>query len=216
MGEPPQLLTNALDIISEQMLMFNSSGLEEAATEIHVGLNGGRETEELAQLIFPTKAQIVYHGLKSRAENLTIVMLENWARTHPDWYVCYAHAKGCTHPPGSSYGDGVSKPWRQTMMNYLVGNWRTCVKDLDAGAESVGCHFMRGMADGTQHIWAGNFFWVTSNFVNTLPSIYLRERIKMSGIAAAESRFESEVWIGNGRRCPRVVEYLPNGGQGVP
>lgn len=109
-----------------------------------------------------------------------------------------------------------SAKWREAMMKYCVAGWRDCVAAMDAGVESAGCHFMRNLADGTQNIWAGNFFWVTSDFVNTLPSIYLRDRIKVSGIASLESRYESEVWIGNGVRCPTVKEFLPQGGEGVP
>lgn len=60
-----------------------------------------------------------------------------------------------------------------------------------------------------QSIWAGNFWWAKSDFLRTLPSIMNRERIKISGLGAAESRFESEVWIGNGPRLPRVRDYHP-------
>jgi hypothetical protein len=169
----------------------------------------------VASIVCPAKARFVMHGLASHAENLTIVELERWAPTHPDWYVLYFHAKGCTHRPGESYGDNVSGPWREGMTADLVEGWRQCVVDLDAGFDIACSHWMWNMADGTQHIPAGNFLWVKSNFVARLPSIYLRERIKMSGISAAESRFEAEVYWGNGPR-PAVKEYRPSGGGGVP
>lgn len=215
LGKPPEFKPRAFDIVHEQMDLLKRSGLLESASYFLVGINGGKESDEVANLVIPDKAKRVLHGLESRAENLTIVEMEKWAKHHSGWNVLYFHAKGCTHPPGHPYGDGTSTPWRRTMDEYLVGQWTRCIADLGAGFDSVGCHFMRGMCDGTQNIWAGNFWWARSEFLRTLPSIYRRERIHTSGIGAAESRFEAEVWIGNGR-MPRVKEYLPRGGYGVP
>lgn len=217
LGDPPELLPNAYAIVSDQMDKLNRSGLIEAAEEIHIGINGGEESEDFATLTLPRKAKFHFHGLHSHAENLTLVELERWLPKHPDWYVLYFHAKGATHDAASSYGNGVSRPWRETMMHYLVTNWRQCVADLNAGFESVGCHFMRGMGhDRSQNIWAGNFWWAKAGYLLTLPTIFKRDRIKVSGISALESRYEAEVWIGNGQRLPRVKEYLPSGGGGVP
>jgi hypothetical protein len=167
-------------------------------------------------LCFPKKAVVVHHGLDSRAENLTVMML--WVRSQhlsEEAYICYTHAKGATHAPGSSYGETVSKPWRDSMMSDLVGNWRECVNALDAGHDIACSHWMWNMADGTQHIPAGGFLWVKASFVRKLPSMFLRDRIKQSGIASAESRYESEVFWGNGPR-PNVFQFRPNGGGGVP
>lgn len=213
-GNPPSFRENAFKIIRSQMEALWDSGLWEAATEIVVGINGSDESKKVVDSIIPPKAKRIFHGLESKAENLTIVELEKWIPGHPDWHVLYFHSKGATHNGIDDYSR-FSNSWRECMMNDLVVNWKTCVADLNAGAESVGCHFMRGMADGTQNIWAGNFWWATSNFLATVPSIFLRERIKTSGISAAESRYEAEVWIGNGR-LPIVKEYRPNGGNGCP
>lgn len=213
---PPVLIDNAVDVILEQMSQVKDSGLMEAASEIIVGINGGNESLLIGRMLFPEKATMIAHGLQSKAENLTIVALEKWVPAHPNWNVLYFHSKGATHTADSDYGNRVSFPWRRSMMDDLVMNWRQCVSDLDSGAEVACSHFMRHMADGTQNIAAGNFFWAKSNFLATLPSIYLRDRIKQSGIDALESRYEAEVWIGNGPRMPIVKEYRPNGGGGVP
>jgi hypothetical protein len=94
------------------------------------------------------------------------------------------------------------------MMKNAVQNWRTCVQDLDSGLESVGSHWMTGdQTPPGQSIWAGNFGWAKSAFLATLPSIMERDRIKLSGIDSIESRYESEVWIGNGPRLPKVKDY---------
>lgn len=214
LGDPPVVLDNAVSIIREQMTALESSGLLDVASEFIVGINGGETSREIANLLIPSKAKLVMHGLQSRAENLTIVEIEKWVKTHPDWFVLYFHSKGASHPPGNSYGDGVSKPWRWGMMYDLITNWRQCVADLETH-DIVCSHWMWNLADGTQHIPAGDFLWITSNFAAKLPSIYLRDRIKQDGIAALSSRYESEVYWGNGPR-PNVKSYRPNGGDGVP
>ncbi len=91
-------------------------------------------------------------------------------------------------------------------MNDLVTNWKGCVIDLRNGYDIACSCWEWGMCDGTQNIPPGNFLWIRSDFVAKLPSIYDRARIKQSGIKSAESRFESEVFWGNGPR-PQVKQY---------
>lgn len=213
-GDPPKLLPNALAIISEQMSAVRESGLLDACEEMVVGVNGGPESLEVARKMIPDKARIVMHGLESRAENLTIVELEKWAPSHPGWNVLYFHSKGVTHKPNTDYHT-FSSNWRRAMMEDLVINWKQCVEALNN--HDIACsHWMWNMgSDQSQHIPAGNFLWITSDFVASLPSIYKRERIKESGISNADSRYEAEVHWGNGPK-PNVKQYRPNGGGGVP
>lgn len=185
-------------IISDQITQMVDSGLWDAAQEIHFGINGGTESEGIAKAIIPAKAQVVFHGLQNRNENLTVIMACEFAKTHPGWNILYVHAKGASHDPNS--GDGKFRTlWREGMMQDLVINWRDRVTDLET--HNIVCSsWMWNMADGTQHIPAGNFLWVTSEFAAQLPSIYLRDRIKVSGIMSHESRYEAEVFWGNGLR----------------
>lgn len=201
-----QVLNNAIEIVSEQMHTLRSSGLESAASEIHIGMNAGSEGAAFSEL-FPVKSKFVYHGNQCRNEVRTILMIEERMRTLNEESFClYFHAKGCTHPSG----DPLRTEWRNCSMKHLIANWRQCVSDLES-VESVGCHFMKPpQTPPTQYIWAGNFFWARASFLNTLPSIMLRDRIKSSGIDSMESRYESEVWIGNGPKPPTIKDYCPN------
>lgn len=186
------------------------SGLLDAADEFVVGINGGEESAEVGRMYLPPQARLVLHGLQSKAENLTIVEIEKWVPAHPDWLVLYFHSKAATHQPGTQYWEFASK-WRETMMGHLVTNWRQCVADL-AHFEAAGCNWLTGQAqDHSQNLFGGNFWWARASYLATLPSIYLRDRIKQSGIASAESRYEAEVWIGNGPRLPSVKVYTPGG-----
>lgn len=205
-GDPPKHLPHAGCIVANQIVQMMNSGLWDAATEIHVGINGGKESEPVAKAIIPDKAKVVFHGLHSKAENLTVEMLKEWSTIHPGWKVLYLHSKGASHDPSSIYGTRVSAPWREAMMNDLVLNWRQCVDDLKTHDIACMVWLWEQGWDKSQHIPAGNFLWTTSDFVAKLPSIYLRERIKQDGIGAATSRFEAEVFWGNGP-TPTVKAY---------
>lgn len=205
-GDPPDLAPVAFQIVNEQMRLLEQSGILGAASEMTVGINGGEESVAVAKLLVPHKARFVMHGLGSKSENLTIVELEKWLPGHENWYVLYFHAKGCTHGAAETLASRTL--WRRCMERHLIGNWRQCVADLDLGFEAVGCHWMAPPATPpTQYIFAGNFWFAKASFLRTLPSIMERARIKQSGIGALESRYESEVWIGNGPRPPRVRDY---------
>lgn len=203
LGNPPELLPGAFDVVAEQMDALKRSDLLEAATELTVGVNGGEESRMYANLIIPPKARMVYHGLGSRSENLTMLEMEEWLKTHEDWNVLYFHSKGATHTERRYIAHGTA--WRRCMMKHLIWGWRKCVLDLN-NVESVGCHWMHE-CKGTQNYWGGNFWWARSSFLRTLPSILSRERIRISGVESLESRYEAEVWIGNGSRLPSRIDY---------
>jgi len=208
LGEPPELCEHAIKIAMEQMQLLKESGLLDAASEMHVGLNGGQETEFLAQGIFPDKAKITYHGLASRSENLTHVLIEERMKSlDGEAYIYYQHQKGSSHAEASSYGQFATN-WRRRMQHHCVSNWRQCVADLDAGWEACGSHWLTGQGhDHSQHYFAGTFYWVKASFFKIIPSIFTRARIKESGIGALESRYEVEVVLGNGPRLPNVKSY---------
>jgi hypothetical protein len=201
-----------LEIILEQMHLLRTSGLENAAAEIHVGVNGGEESEFFAKSLLPPKANIVYHGLQCRSENRTLLMIEQWCRANQgEAHILYAHSKGISHAKGSDYGENMSRPWRNRMMETCVWNWRQCVQDL-LSHEACGCHWLTGQGwDKSQHYFAGTTYWARASFLRTLPSMMLRERIKTSGLESPESRYEAEVWIGNGPRLPVVKNYYDGG-----
>jgi len=199
-------MPNAGCIISDQITQMRNSGLWDAASEIRFGINGGPESQPMADAIIPEKAQVTFHGLQCRTENRTVEMVLNFAKSNPGWNILYAHAKGSSHDPNSDYARNVSKPWREAMSQDLIVNWRQCVADLDTH-DIVCMHWMWEQGwDKSQHIPAGNWTWITSDFAVKLPSLYLRARIKEDGIDAVTSRFESEVAWGNGPR-PTVKAY---------
>lgn len=207
LGDPPTVREAAVNIIREQMSALKSSGLLDAASAFIVGINGGDTSRELASLLIPSKARIVMHGLQCKNECRTIRLMEEWLLCHDDWYVLSFHTKGASHP----IGDPMRTAWRLCMQKTVVNNWRQCVADLDSGFEAVGSHWMTPPATPPgQFIFAGSFWWAKASFLQTLPSIMDRARIKESGLDSIESRYEAEVILGNGPRPPLVKDYHTN------
>lgn len=211
---PDKPLPQAEGIVGEQMEQLRVSGLLNACSEFIVGINGGPESHAIAARIIPQRAKITWHGLESRAENLTLCLMHDWAKAHPGWYCLYHQAKSVTHDPESDYGMFATR-WRRCMARRCVTEWRTAVALLGQGYEAVGCHWLTGQGhDKSQHFFAGNFYWVTSDFLATIPSMYERERIKVSGISNIESRYEAEVHLGNGPRLPKIKDLEMGHGLG--
>lgn len=203
-GKP---LESACHLVSEQMTLLNSTGLTGSAAEFHVGINGGPESEDLANLFLPPKAVRHYHGLQCRNECRTIRMIEEWLPGHEDFLVFYFHTKCATHS-ASSPRFKLDTAWRDCMTRYLILRWPVCTGDLESGYQAVGCHWMEPpQTPMGQRIFAGNFFWARASYLRTLPSILARDRIRTSGLDSPESRYEAEVWIGNGKTRPRIKDY---------
>jgi hypothetical protein len=203
-GIPPDINLNAFAIVDEQMQLLKESGLLSMASHFVVGLNGGKESLDVANLIIPPKAEIKLHGLQSKSENLTIVEIENWVKSNPGWAVLYFHCKGATQSPT----DLLRIRWRRCMMQNLITNWSRCIKDLEL-YESVGCHWYKDMHG--RSYWAGNFWWSRSEFLQTVPSISNKLTCRVKGVDSLYSRYESEVWLGEGQRLPTRKDYHPEG-----
>jgi hypothetical protein len=208
LGEPPEPSPHAITIVSSQMEVIQSSGLLDIASEMYVGINGDEESQVFADGIIPEKAIKVYHGTQCKNELRTIMLMQEVMRGRTGWYVLYGHAKGASH----TLTDELSYNWRWCMLHHLVQNWDVCISSLRGGVDMAGCHWKTGMVDGTQSLFAGNCWWAKSEFLNTLPPIEDNLRIPlMGGIDAFASRYEAEVWIGTGKRLPKVRDYHPTG-----
>lgn len=195
-------------IVFEQMKALKDSGLEDAASEIYIGVNGDEKSLPHFAGLFPEKAQVTLHGAQCRNELRTLLMAQNWVREHTgEAYLLILHSKGATHAPGSDYEKSMSTPWRRRMMRHCVADWRRCVMDLRV-FEAVGCHWLTEQGwDKSQNYFAGTCYWVRASFFRTIPLVTTRQRIKDSGIDSIESRFEAEVVLSIGKHLPFVRSY---------
>jgi len=182
----------ALTVLMEQMHALKESGLAEAATELHLGINDS----DLCMLacLAPPKSILHRTGDGSQGEKPTLTLLQNWLPGHEDWFVCYHHAKGCTN------GKHVA---RHCMENAVIWNWRNCINDLVSGYDAVGCHWMdyrRQPVPPEHKFFGGTFWWSKQSYLKRLPP--LRPAVHPSG-----RYFEGEIWIGRIAGEPRVKDY---------
>lgn len=210
---------DAVRIVTDQMNQLKNSGLADAATHISIGVNGGDESAPAISLIVPAKAEIIQHGLDQNSEIPTLVHLQKWLPGHEDWRVLYFHSKGATNtlkPRPSHWSSDAGyfafiDRWRKCMMDNLVLQWSKCVADLDAGVESVGCHWMVNVGvPPVDTIWGGNFWWSTGKFLSTLADIATLDSVHRPDLPD-EKRYNAEHWISSGPRLPTVKDYHVNG-----
>lgn len=185
----------AVSVFAWQMKHLKESGLEDAASEIHLGINGDEASALLPLSFAPGKCSIHIHG-SAVSEIPTMKLLRAWLK--PGWAVLYHHTKGVTHPGQESYDQ-----WRWRMEYACVQEWRRCVRDLGRGYDAVGCHWLTpqkypGMV--TSPFFGGTFWWSRSEYLLQLPDL---------PEPTWENRFEAESWIGRRRPYPTVMDYHP-------
>lgn len=188
----------ALRVMCSQMDALKRSGLADAASEIHIGVNGGDGDGLTASSMAPNKAQLHIHGKEARTEIPTLNLISSWLKGHEDWYVLYHHTKGITHVGESPY-----EVWRWCMERGVVWGWKNCVEKMDSGYDSCGCHWLTPERFGaaiTSPFWGGTFWWAKPGYLMTLPPL---------PPPTWENRYEAESWIGRGKRRPKVFDYHP-------
>lgn len=181
-GDPPANFDNAIRIVSTQLDSLNASGMVEEAAHICIGVNGTPE-DYLAVSSLAYEGVEIYHNLNGTAELPTMKRMQDFCKTHPGWHVLYLHTKGVIHN-----GNPVFENWRLCMEKTVIWNWRRCITDLNRGFDTVGAHWLtpaKYSFIGKVPYWGGNFFWATSDYLNTLPIIDIMA-----------DRYEAEVWIG--------------------
>lgn len=186
-----------LYVASEQLTIMRACGLSDAASEIHVGINGSEATVRKIAGLIPDKAQIHIHGERSTTEIPTMSMIRGWSPGHRGWLCLYHHTKGVTHP-----WDLHFLRWRNRMQVSCVINWRRCVADLESGNDIAGCHWIppQGPPHTGVPFFGGTFWWARCDYLNELSTLPEPKW---------ENRYCAEDWIGTAKRNPKVVDYRP-------
>lgn len=197
-GSPPTSFDTALRITCEQLDTLNFTGLREAAQPIFIGVSGSEADYAAVRCTIPWSGINVFHNKTGVGELPTMAVMQDWCKTHPGYAVLYFHTKGAIH-----HGNPTAECWRRCMERVVLHGWVQCVADLlERGFESVGAHWLKPHnypIIGPVPYWGGNFFWATSNYLNTLPLIDIHA-----------DRYQAEVWIGKAGRVPRVRDYAPH------
>jgi hypothetical protein len=191
----------SISLMLDQMDTIKKSGLLDAAQELVVCVNGDAINQTIARAAAPPKARFIDHGPNAQSLLLTVHALRQWAIEHKDWFVCFFHMKGVTHPQ-----EPLDFAWRKCMEHWTLREWRRCVADLESGCDSVGTHWLTpeqyGPVTVPVPIWGGMFWWARASFLADLPQLPLAPR-------NADDWWLPERWIGLGRR-PIVRDYAPH------
>lgn len=185
----------------EQMELIVSSGLYENCHALVIGVNAavGSEDVQFVSDNAPAGATLIFHGADAESLLPTMRLLQDWLPGHEDWAIGFGHAKSVTHRQ-----DPMRQAWRRCLEHHIIQNWQRCVTDLEAGYDTVGCHWLCNTKPNPGKwamgcYWGGVFWWAKAEFLLTLPK--LPERV-----TDRHSWYYPELVIGQGR-TPRVRDY---------
>ena len=189
------------NLFQTQMNLLYMSGLYENSNQIVLCVNGTEGDAHFVRDRAPEGCEVVWHGEKSESLIPTFLMIEEWVKTHPDWFVCFWHMKGVIHPNEPFY-----KIWRECMERCVIRDWRKCVADLKAGYDTVGAHWlsrekygdMVNPEHGGTPFW-GVFWWATAKYLSRLTPM-----VKQASCTA--DWYWPEHWIGTGGKI-KVKDY---------
>lgn len=184
-------------IYQQQLHRLYASGLIEAASHIHFGVNGDQELFNA-----PSKANIVVNN-NWKEETETLMALNAFALKNPDYKILYFHTKGV------SKGTLVANAWRLMMEHFVIDKWKECVEVLNdcdcvgANLNSVG-ETLWGDGTTTRPVegtynFTGNFWWANAKHIQTLDHKFL----------SSNYRIDRELWIGSNPNSNPKSIYQP-------
>lgn len=166
-----------LKLVSDQIKLLHITGLYEACSFIHIGING--------QEPFPfnnKKIKIQYNKDSWSEETQTLNSLRNFCEQNDDWNILYFHTKGITRLSQETYD------WRKIMEYFCIEKWKESIEILN-DYNTVGSLYMDECYYGFFPHYSGNFWWAKSEYIRTLDHSYLDSGIRQN----------REFWIGTGK-----------------
>lgn len=109
-----------------------------------------------------------------------------------DCLIYYFHTKGVSyHAAGNNDKEflrykSYMEAWREMMEYFLFDKWQVAVNALLDGHDAYGCFRMPPPPQGFR-MFAGNFWWARSGYINTLPALDDPAKLK--------DRYYAEEWI---------------------
>lgn len=196
------------ELFLEQFARVKNSGLLDAASYIHIGINGDQPLPYLDMSGNKLERLNVVSNLYRESEADTLVDLWKFSKARPDYKILYFHSKGVTHlsktkegwvPRGSSpYVQG----WREYLEYFNIDKWRVCSDHLDhydcAGTEWVPPSACVQIGYNTHPHYSGNFWWGTADYISTLDlsSLYSNKNNCEKWIATKNPNYFS-FWFSN-------------------
>lgn len=195
---------NWREVLAEQIERLRHSELLDAASYLHIGVNGGNEP----LLIDLNKEHVIrYNPLENLdGEMDTLTDLYNFCVNNLDYKVLYFHTKGVSLSLADFYSNAVA--WRKYLERFNIDNWKKCCELLNTH-DCVGTEWETDMFLGGNHFiapcYAGTFWWATAQYISKLDPSYLF----MNPWGEKSRRWQCEFWIGTGN--PNYYNFYSSG-----
>ena len=159
-------------ILTSQLQCLISSGLYDKCTTIWYGCSCNMCVSILKDYFAPyDKIKQLPNAMCSKVnsyENMTLNSMIRFCRELPfDANCLYMHTKGTTAKTESQHA------WRDYMMHWMVKEHEISLDLLNRGFYTVGTLYINTplLNSLKTRIYAGNIFWVSSNYMKSLPVI---------------------------------------------
>lgn len=193
---------NWRSVYNEQVRKLFLSGLYDAASFIHCGINGDQPLPNQPDKFISKRNDD--HVLEAD----TLKSLWSFAKVNPGYKILYLHTKGVTW---TNEFHSVTTSWRRYMEKYLIRQWKDCAEQLNY-YDACGVLYRNKAAYGLntpQYIeidanyFDGNFWWATSDYISRLDPNYLYTNDNVPWL-----RGKSELWIGSGNPNAYVMHDI--------
>jgi hypothetical protein len=175
---------NYQEVFDEIYQILIKSNLKNFLNQINICIVGPDDLK----FPFDSKIKLYRNNDNSVGEFFTLQKIEQRSKQFKDnLKILYLHTKGVTTPNNQCIID-----WRKYMTYFNVVKYQDCLDSLNS-YDACGVDFFEEPA---KH-FSGNFWWVNSNYIKTLPSI--NEISNLNYPSVLTTRHNAEFWLGMGK-----------------
>lgn len=185
------------ELVTDQISRLKKSGLYDVTARLYVSciVTDAQDAEELRRMIGEDKVEMISVSADPARFEYPALEFMRDKSSGEDCLFYYFHTKGISY-----YGGGKSDKsflsfrrnvdaWRRMMEYFLFNKWQVAVNALTGGYDTYGCYRLPPYPK-KYYMYAGNFWWVRSDYVRRLPA-FPEKRI-------STDRFIAEEWLYKG------------------
>ena len=181
-------------LVADQIGHLKASGLYDATLRFYVSciVKDEAEAGELRRMIGGDKVELIaVETDPMKFEYPALAFIRAKSRDE-DCLFYYFHTKGVSYYGGDDRDKNFRRfrrnvdAWRRMMEYFVFDKWRVAVNTLSSGYDTYGCYRLPPYPK-PYYLYAGNFWWVRSDYVRRLPP-FPERRI-------ATDRFIAEEWL---------------------
>jgi len=183
------------DIVNNQLTKLKNSGLYKRSDKIYLGVYSSQKNnikifkDMILGFDEDLKMEVVVFD-NNLSEYGTLTLLQNYCKLNPNSTVLYYHTKGSSREK-NYYIDS----WRECLEYFCIEEWTQPLKDIiNKECNVCGALYVESFKFLDYHFqnyFSGNFWWSSSNHINTL------EQITKVHHNSNGERINSELWLGS-------------------